>query len=265
MAIQLPFVVLPRPIPAITTGNQQPNRPAIHLTIPKSVGLVWRTNGAGNAWIVANLGGTSAFDFVALLNTNAQPGTVQRVRTGASEAGCVTAPQFDSSNLLISPPTTTNTGLYHSHVELPPQSAQSAQFVRIDITAHVGDFEAATLIVGTRMTPSRFYDADYERGTKDMGEVTLNRWGVAAEEPGVVLRTLAFRLGWLNRAEYENGFRPLIEAIGTRGLSYWCFDPEPTPDRQRKTYFGRCEQSPVASTGKAPGRMAIPFQILSII
>lgn len=266
MPIQLPFFVVPRAIAAVTSSNERTNRPAGHLAILSSVGLVWRTNGVGapgSTWIVADFGASVSFDFVALVNTNAQPGTTHRIRTANTLAGTTDAPLYDSFDLaVISPATVTNTGLYHSHVVTGPQTAR---YVRIDVFAHIGDFEAASLIVGTRASPSRFYDGEWTRGAEDLGDINMNRWGVAAVEPGRVLRTLGFRLSWLNKAEYELGFRPMLEDAGKRGLVYWCFDPEPTPDRQRKTYLGRFKSSLIATASRAPGRMTISIELLSII
>lgn len=266
MPIQRPFFVVPAPIATVQlVGNERVNAPAVHLARPGSVGLVWRTNGPGNAYVRGSMIGNPAVDFMALLNTNAQPGTTVRLRMDNSLAQIDTdTASFDTGFLpLINPAAITANGRYHAH--LVPLWTAYASLWRIDIGGHTGDFEAATLVLGQRIQPSRFYDATWERGVEDLGDIDLNRWGVAAEERGKVLRTLGFTLGWLSEAEYEASFRPMIEQLGTRGLVYCCFDPEPTAYRQRKTYFGRFSSAPVASAGKKPRTLSMPLQLQSLI
>ena len=128
--------------------------------------------------------------------------------------------------------------LVHSHLELP--EVVNASWWRIDIEGHAGDFSASTLVMGLKREPAYFYNRDREFGFEDLGQFEIARNGVVADTPGVVLRTLLFRLGWVSEAEFFDKWADLGErnADGSKRVIYWCFDPEATARRQAKTYLG---------------------------
>src|SRR5690606_13435071 len=98
---------------------------------------------------------------------------------------------YDSGTLDFIAPTPSPapaSGYYHSHLELP--SAETVSWFRIDISNHSGAFEAATIVLGKKIEPSRFYNWDRELGVEDLGEGKFTPWGVFDEDPGIVLRTL---------------------------------------------------------------------------
>jgi hypothetical protein len=262
MAIQLPFCVEPLALGTITTGNERANRLATHLDEEKDAGMVWQSNGNGNLWVRGDLGSAKAIDFVSLLAANAQPGTTIRVRLGDSQAEVDGTADYDSGALLLN--STSNTrddGLYHSHLELP--SVQTKQWWRIDIGGHTGDFEASTLVLGKKLTPARFYDRGHEYSIEDMGGLSFGTYGVLSEEDGIVLRALKFRLSWLTKTEWETLFRPIYERTGQRAFLFWCFDPEPTVNRQSETYFGPTIRTPAVVAGVKPGTFGLEFAITS--
>lgn len=165
----------------------------------------------------------------------------------------------------ISPAVTRASGLYHSHLEAGLTGAYSATWWRIDITGHTGAFEASTLVLGKTITPSRFYNLDFERGIRDLGSLEFSRYGVFDEEEGAIFRTLDFTLGWQTEAEMEASFLPMMEKLATRGVIHVVFDPEATTYRQSKTYLGVMAKPPGARGNKKPATFSQDFQIISMI
>lgn len=260
----LPFMLTPHPLPTITTGNERPEKPAIHLTHQKHIGMTWRTDGSGGLWIRGDLGQFRIVDFVALLKANAIGITRIRVRLGATQAQVDGSAPFDSGELdFVSPLINREDQLYHSHLELPEPI--SARWWRIDISDHIGDFEAANLIIGQKITAGRFYDKNFEFGVEDLGEIDYGRWGVPEEDEGLIFRSLTFKLPWVAQGEFESGWRPLIEKVGKRKPVLICFDPQATAYRQAKTYFGTFRDSPFPTGGVKPGTFAIEYSLLSYI
>jgi len=246
MAIALPFCVVPTPLGTVTTGNELAEKPAAHLGEFKASGLAWGSSGNSNLWVRGNFGSAKPINFVSVMAANAQSGTSIRVRLGDTQAEVDGTADYDSGLLpFISPPITRDDGLYHSHLELP--SLQTEQWWRIDIGSHSGDFEASMLIMGQKLTPANFYEPGWERGVEDLGDLEISPYGVASEQPGLIFRTLSMRFGWMSEADYETMFRPLIEALGKRGVAYWCFDPASSTYRQAKSYLGWLRNALVAT------------------
>lgn len=237
MAIQKPFAVLPLTLTGIATGNEKANRPATHLAQPYP-GMRWESTGASNVWARGQFGGvTQAVNFMSLMATNAQAGTTIRLRLGTSQAQVDgTAPYDSGAVTLISPANTRVDGRYHSHLELP--SVSNASWWRIDIGSHSGDFSAASLVLGEKRTPARFYNRERQIGFEDLGTLEIARNGVIAETPGYVLRTLSFRLQWVSNDEFWSTWAPLAATKGKRQLVFIAFDPEPTVRRQDQSFLG---------------------------
>ncbi|WP_417615274.1 hypothetical protein [Parasphingorhabdus sp.] len=266
MPIELPFAVVPLVLGTVATGNEvAATNPATHLGQFRYIGATWKSSGASNVWVRGDFGSAKAIDFISMIGANALPGTKIRIRLGDSQVAVDGASaSYDSGAIdFISPSITRADGLYHSHLELP--SVQTRRWWRIDITSHTGDFEVSKLIMGQKIKPTRFYNKDFEFGIQDTGQVDINRDGVIHEIPGKILRTLQFTLGWMTTDEYETKFRPLTEAMGVRGMTFWCFDPQANAYRQSKTYFGVFKVAPFASGGIKPGNYSQEFQILSVI
>jgi hypothetical protein len=260
----LPFIFQPYPLPSIATANERAEKLAIHLAQFKHIGMTWRTSGPANAWVRGDFGQDRVVDFVALLQANALPGTTIRIRLGTTQAQVDGSAPYDSGALpFIAPAITREDGLYHSHHELP--APVTARWWRIDIGGHTGDFEAAKLVIGKKITPARYYDKNFEFGVQDLGSVDFGPWGVAEEEDGLIFRTCTFKLSWIADAEYEGSWRPLIEKVGKRQPIYLCFDPQPTTARQAKTYFGVFRDAPFATGGVKPGTKAQEYSLLSFI
>ena len=265
MDFRLPFAVAPLLIGTVTSGNARSNRPASNLGMLDQLGMTWKSDGPDNLWVRGQLFEPAEIDFVSLIGGAALPDTTIRVRLGTSAAEVDgNAAAFDSgTDPFIDPATTTANGLYHSHTEL--SNPATATHWRIDVGNHTGDFEATGLVLGKRVTPTEYYDRDWERGVEDLGELNINRQGVVSERPGVVLRTLGFKLGWMNEDEYEDDFRPLIEGLATRGISYWCFNPFPNKRRQGRTYLGYFQNAPFVRAGPIDDIHTMDFRIRSII
>lgn len=262
MAIKLPICVVPLPLGTITTGNERSNFPASHLDLEQDAGMVWKSNGNGGLYVRGDFGIARNVDFVALMSANATSSTTIRVRLGDTQAEVDGTADYDSGALpFISPAITNPSGIYHSHLELP--SVQNKQWWRIDIGGHTGDFQASTLVMGQRITPSRYYDQGYGFGIDDLGTLQFGQTGVVNEEYGIILRTLRFRLSWLTEAEWEQTFRPILEGRGQRGFLYWCLDPEPHQYRQNKTYLGPTQKTPSVVASQKAGTYAIEFEVTS--
>lgn len=270
MAYRKPFFVIPLDLGTIATGNAQASYPVAHLNRPLGIGLVWKSSGASNVWARGNWSSSQTIDFMALLQTNAQAGTLIRLRLGTSQAQVdgASAP-YDSGN--IAPPgyqdgtgtslSTLLTTIKHAHLEL--DTPVSATWWRIDITSHSGDFQASSLILGEKIQPSYFYDTDFEFGTQPLDSLEFTRLGVPDIEPGIVLRSVAFTLSWTTEAEYETVLRPLIEGRGNSGAIYCCFGPSGDIYRQNRTYCGVMKKPPFAKGLQKPGFFSTDWTILS--
>lgn len=259
-----PFFVVPLDLGTIATGNQASGFPVTNLNRRKAIGLTWKSSGNTNLWARGSFGATRSIDFCSLLEANALPGTTIRLRLGTTQAQVDGTAPYDSGTLtFINPSITREDGLYHSHLELP--SVQNASWWRIDIGGHTGDFQAASLVLGQKITPSRFYNLDFEYGIEDLGSAEFTRWGVLDEEPGLIFRTVSFTLAWQTEAEFEASFRPMIEKLGKRGIVYLCFDSEATAYRQARTYFGILSKPPFAKGVRKPKTFSQEFTMLSMI
>lgn len=263
--IRKPFFVVPLDLGAIVSSAAYSGFPVFSLNRHKAIGLTWKAAAGGGCWARGILPAQASIDFCSIVSANAQPGTTYRLRLGASQADVDggSAP-YDSGVLpFIDPAIARDDGLYHSHLELP--AAQAATFWRIDIGGHTGDFQAANLVLGLKIEPSRFQNFDWEYGAKDLGDINITPWGVADENPGLVWRTISFTLAWVSEAEYEASFRPMIEKLGRRGVVFCAFDPEPTVYRQARTYMGFFDKPPFAKGVRKPRTFTQDFVINSMI
>jgi len=263
--IEKPIFVAPAPLGDITVGSALAGNPASNLGRFESMGLTWRTFPGEPIWARGRFIAERLVDLLAIVSANAQPGTTYRLRLGDTQAEVDgSSASYDSGALpFISPAITREDGLYHSFLRLP--SAIAATWWRIDIGGHTGSFEAANIVLGKAIEPSRYYDRDYERGIEDLGTIDINRFGVADVTPGVKLRSLMFTLSWLNETEYEDTFAPLAENIGTTAPLYCCFDPAATAWRQNRTYLGFLGRAPFARGSVKPRTMGMELQIRSLI
>jgi hypothetical protein len=266
MPIQKPFAVLPLALSGIATGNEKANRLASNLGLPQYAPMRWESNGNSNLWVRGQFTGTQAVNFVSLMAANAQSGTTIRVRLGTSQAQVDGSAPYDSGALtLISPARTEASGLYHSHLELP--SVSNASWWRIDIGNHTGDFSASALIFGEKRVPSNFYNRDREIGFEDLGALEIARNGVVADTPGLVLRTLSFRLQWVENEEFFSLWAPmgLRNADGSKRIVFWAFDPEPTVRRQAQTFLGYLARDPFIRGNDFPKANQADFQLRAIL
>lgn len=267
MARRKPIFVRPLDLGVMATGNETAGHEAELLNRFKAIGLTWKSTGNTNLWVRGQFSAAREIDFMAVLAANALPGTLIRLRLGTSQAEVDGVAPYDSTALPFISPTPSvapENGLYHSFLELPAAET-GVTWWRIDITGHTGDFEAAMLVLGKRIEPSRFYNVEQEFGIEDLGRVDITRWAIFDEQPGVIFRTLDFALGWQTADEYENSFRPLAENMGQRQPLYCCFDPEATGFRQARTYFGVLRRPPFARGVRKPETFLQEFSFLSMI
>lgn len=227
----IPFFVRPLPFAVSSVGNERSDRPASNLGEFQYTGMVWRSNGAASLTFRATLSAATTCDFVGLLNTNAITATDWQVV--ARNAGATIV--FDSGVIDLISPAVTGRDFYQGHCEFP---AASVLTVDITITSHTGDFEAAFLVIGKKVSGARYYETQWESGPEDLSSITISRNGVPEIAAGSMLRSKAFTLGWISEAEYEGQFQPLMQTLGKTSPVYLCFDPEPTTYRQARTYFG---------------------------
>jgi hypothetical protein len=266
MAIRKPFAVIPLNLIALVGGNGKINRPWTHLALPEYPGMVWETDGNDRLWVRGQFDGSKPVDFCSLMGTNAQAGTTLRLRLGTSQAEVDGTAPYDSAALpIIAPSRTEASGLYHSHLELP--NVETATWWRIDIGSHTGDFSAAALILGEKLEPSNFYNRDREIGFEDLGALEVSRNGVIADTPGTVLRTLLFRLGWVEEEEFWSKWAPMAErrADGGKQIVFWAFDPEATVRRQAKTFLGFLSRDIFMRGNDFPKANQMDFQFRAIM
>jgi len=264
VAIRKPIFILPLDLGTMATGNAASGFPVTNINRHKAIGLTWKSSGASNVWARGQFAASRAIDFCSMVAANALAGTKIRLRLGTSQAQVDGTAPYDSGALdFISPSITREDGLYHSHLEIG--TVQNATWWRIDITGHTGDFQAADLVLGRKIEPSRFYNYDFEYGVEDMGGMEITRFGVMNEEPGVILRTLSFTMAWQTEAEYQASFRPMAESLGKRGVVFVCFDPEANTYRQAKTYMGVLRKPLFARGVRKPGTYQQDFDIISFI
>lgn len=260
--LRKPFFVIPLNLGTLASGNVASGYAIAHLNRLKAAALAWRSSGNSNLWARGDFGATRQVDFCALMAANAQAGTTIRLRLGTTQAEVDgTAPYDSGATTLINPAITREDGLYHSHLEIP--SVQNARWWRIDIGGHTGDFQAASLVLGKRAASTYLYNQDFEYGVEDFGSMDITRFGVMDEEPGVIMRSLGFTLGWTTEAEFEATFRPMIEKLGGRGMVYVCFSPEATVNRQARTYLGVMRKPPTARAIRKPFTFSQEFEIIS--
>lgn len=261
-----PFAVLPAPLFGLTSGNAKANRPATHLGLPQYPGMRWESNGNSNLWVRGNFGpGTvQAINFMSLMAANAQPGTTIRLRLGGTQAEVDGVAPYDSgAQTLISPARSRADGRFHSHLEMP--SAVTAAWFRIDIAGHTGDFSASALILGSKRTPSNFYNRDRELGYEDTGSLEIGRNGIVAETPGIVLKTMLFRLEWATEEEWWELWAPLMQDKGKRRVLYWCFDADATVRRQDKSFLGFMARDLFMRGGITPRANQIDIQFRGLL
>lgn len=282
-AIGKPFFVVPLDLGTIATGNETAGYPATSLNRHKAIGLTWKSSGTANLYVRGQLSAAKLVDFCSIVSANAQVGTQFRLRLGNSQAEVDGAAVYDSGWQTFVPSfegvdgsatldlnfTTqsfqvrTLPSTAHSHLELT--TAVAVTWWRIDIQGHTGDFQAADLVLGKKVTPSRYYNFDYEYGVEDMGGMEVTRLGVMNEEPGVVMRTLNFTLAWQSEAEFESDFRPLMETLGKKGIVFCCFDPTASEYRRSRTYMGVFRTALFAKGVRKPRTFQQDFEILSFI
>lgn len=265
MPIQRPFAVIPHPLGTVTTGNERANRPAIHLNEFKNPGMVWQSNGNTSLLVRGNFGSAKAVDYVSLVSTNALVGTTARIRLGDTDVEVNGVADYDSGNQVIrTPAITREDGKYNWHWELP--STFTKQWFQLDIASHTGDFQAAALVLGQKQQFADFYNPDFEFGMEDMGKIDWGRYGVVEDVGGIKMRTLDMNFGWMSESDRATKFQPLRDKLGKTGVALWCFDSDPTIERQDKTYFGWLQNPPRfrPSTFKQD-RYQASFQIISMI
>jgi len=241
----LPFFVRPLPYTTSGVGNELSSNPAQNLSDFHYAGATWKSSGAAGLYFLADLGSAQTVDFIGMFSANAIATTRYLFYMDSTSGGVVSgSPAFNpfagAGQLFINPATTGRT-LYHSHYEFA--SAQTYRWLNFQIPTHTGDFEAAFLVIGKKIAPTRYYDNDYERGFEDLSRFDLGRNGVPDIAYGSVLPSIKFSLSWLSESEHEDYIDPLLKACGTTEPLLLCFDPAATTSRQGRTFFGRLAAS----------------------
>lgn len=258
----IPFFVEPFAftIDSATTGPT--DRPASHLADFYYIGMVWQSNATTTHQVTVDLGSARSFNHISLLGTNAQAGTRIRVSAGATAANAAGAtPTYDSGFSTLISPAVTGRDSYNGFLSI---AAQTFRYVSIRIDTHSGVFEAAKLVIGTRIAPTNYYETDWEAGPEDLGALSLTRSGVPEVITGRVLRRLGFKLAWLSEAEHDATIQPMLRRLGRRNPVLLCFDPDATVYRQERTYFGFLTD--VSRARKLSfNRFEKSFEILSLI
>lgn len=264
--ISKPLFVLPIDLGTMVCDSADSGHPVFNLGEFKAPGTTWKAAATGDHWMRGNWSSAQTVDFLAIIACNADASTKYRLRLGTSQAQVDGTAPYDSGEvnfIATAPVVAPEDGLYHSHLELP--AAETATWWRIDIVDHPGKAEASMIVMGSKVQPSRYYNGDYEQGVEDLGEMQIGRWGVLDEEDGLVWRTVDFSLAWITEAEFEEDFRPLMRAVGGRGVVYCCFDPTNSSYRQARTYMGWVRKPPFVRGAKKPRTFQQDWSLRSFI
>jgi hypothetical protein len=261
-----PFFVVPEALGTVTSGNELATNLASYLGEHYFAGLTWKSSGASSLYARCNLGSAKAINFCGMLGANAIPATTARLRLAPSQAlvdGTPGGGNYDSGALtFIDPAVTDASGLYHWHHE--PASSYTKQWARVDIGSHTGDFEAAMLVLGTKVSPAKFYETEWERGYEDLATVGFNRFAVPDFTDGALQRVCSFKMSWLTESEFETSILPMAARTGKSRPLFLCFDPEATTYRQARTYFGFLKES-LRPRKVAYNRFESQFDFISLI
>jgi hypothetical protein len=237
-----PFAVEPLALGTITPGNEAAGYPASNLGEFKHIGMSWRTTNTTNMFLKGDFGAPRDIDFMALLLTNAQQTTTMQFAL-TNDATFATFGYNSGTLPMIDPVISRPDGLYSAHLELP--SVQTYRYWYLAVPAHTpAFFEAATLVMGKKLSFANYYSPGFEFGTEDLGDIELGRWGVPDETPGLIFRRWTGKFGWMSQSDMDTSFRPLIERVGKRTPIFFCMDPDPTVNRQARTYFGWLKEPP---------------------
>ncbi len=257
-----PFIVEPMAFTIVGTNSETTGAPAAHLGEFHDPGMMWRTGSitGGSAAVVVDLGALRTFDFIGLLQTNAQAGTqIQAQADNGNTTLLGGSPTFTTGTQTLITPAVTGRSAYHWHQEL--SSPQTRRYVAIIVSNHTGAFDASMLVIGSRITSTRYYEPEWEAGPLDLSELGEGRNGVADMAAGAMWRELSFTLGWMSESEWENVIYPMRCRVGALNPVLICLDPEATTYRQGRTYFGRLGKSRGAK--KAFNRFEMQFDIRS--
>ena len=258
----IPFFLEPRPFTVLSATSGPANRPASHLAEFDYAGMLWESDATTFHQVDIDFGAAVAIDHASLLSTNAQAGTEIIVTAGPSsaDAGGATPTWTSGWQTLISP-AVTGRDRYNGFVSF---TAQTYRYWSVRIRNHSGVFSASILAMGQRITPTRYYETEWEAGPEDLSNFARGRNGVPEVARGVNLNRLGFTMAWMTEAEHEQTFAPLMRRLGRTNPCLLCFDPDATVYRQGRTYFGT-----MADVGRPRkvgfNRFEKRFEIASII
>lgn len=265
--LEHPVFMRPEALSDIIWGNAQCGTEATNLAEFSAAGVVWETQGNADVWASGQFNGASKpIDVVALLLTNATSTTTVRLMLGNSWDEALAGVVHDSGDILVrtvAPVVEREDGLSHWFYELP--AGVSATHWRIEVQNHTGNFEASSLLLGSKVVPSRCYDVGYQFGADDLGSYDISQWGALGDTGGVMLRTLDFALSWNSEAEFEASFRPMMETNVRPRLIYCCFDKRDNGYRDARTYFGILGKPLVARGSRKEGAFIQEFGFRSLV
>ncbi|NML04265.1 hypothetical protein [Sphingomonas sp. G-3-2-10] len=246
-----------QPKPFTVVGSSASVAPASNLNQDRP-GLVWRTNGLSGIYSTVQLDG-SAWDTVALVNSNLRATDTIQIRAGAS-AAAVAGTSGLALNQTISAysGTTPASGNAISIYQLP--TPITSPFVRIDITSTgnpAGYVQAQRLVIGSRIEAAGLdLDTDWgleDDASEDGGFVDADLYGTRV--------SIKPRVWGLSEADYWTKWFPMLRAIGKRKAILCIPDTDPAY-LQNQAIFGRVTSSAKATYGSSD-MMLVELAMLS--
>lgn len=114
----------------------------------------------------------------------------------------------------------------------------SARWVRATLQSLSTNFQAGRLVVGNAIEQAYNFNFGAAFGVRDLGGGDFSAQGVFLPKPGKRLRTIGLSFTRTTRQEMEELIGPLLERIGNGKFVLVVTDPDASPQRLRRMYFG---------------------------
>lgn len=177
---------------------------------------IWRA-AASSAWLLLDHGSAALTGGVALMNSNAIPSDVWRIRVSSSDATGATGDLYDSGSILT--PIDVRKRIMAHFIE----PAVLGRYVRIDL-AQASVAQAGRLFVGPVWTPSRDRAFGNEPLWRDWSEITRTRGLNEIRDRRSRQKGYAFSLRGLTEAEIEGEIEAINQDKGASADILVCLD-----------------------------------------
>lgn len=224
-----------------TVGSAAASMPATNLQTHQP-GERWRATNLGAAYFTLDLGAAREIDLIALLYTNATSAATWRIRAAATEAGTVSAPDYDSTAISLWPTTGLGDWPYVHAFEWLGGASETRRWWRIDIDDSGnpdGFFDAGRLYLAKAWQPSvnRQYGLRWEYA--DNLQSVRSRSGGSFAGDGGRWRVLQYALENIPEAEIFAQAFARDRLFGREGDVFVIVDPENAAQAMNQSIYGR--------------------------